>query len=184
MSIPTRRSFDLDGTPSDTLDDLSEQHQPRPGPPRPAESGSREGIRQFVGNGVGRLASIWRSGGHQARNWRPNVWREFRPTTSPNGAQDRPYPGIPELLDALRACESPARWWSTVRRGGNRALCRRYFGDTNPVAIWESQGWRASPPRYRPPALAELGAGTAGRVLGDSDVDIQTARNSGLTASR
>jgi phosphoglycolate phosphatase len=66
--------------------------------------------------------------------------------------------------------------------GAVKGLCRRYFGDTIPVAIGESQGVARKPaPDTVLRALAELGAGTAGAVyVGDSDVDIQTARNSGL----
>lgn len=63
-------------------------------------------------------------------------------------------------------------------------LCRHFFLDTIEVAIGEheAEGIRKKPaPDTVFAALRQLGVGKEGAVyVGDSDVDIQTARNSGL----
>lgn len=63
-------------------------------------------------------------------------------------------------------------------------LCRHFFPDTIKVAIGEheSAGIRKKPaPDTVFAALKALGVGQDGAVyVGDSDVDIETARNSGL----
>jgi phosphoglycolate phosphatase len=63
-------------------------------------------------------------------------------------------------------------------------LCRHFFPDTIEVAIGEheAEGIRKKPaPDTVFAALRELGVDKSGAVyVGDSDVDVQTAANSGL----
>ena len=63
-----------------------------------------------------------------------------------------------------------------------RELCRHFFGDYVEVAIGEREGIRKKPaPDTVVEALRELGVGREGAVyIGDSDVDVQTAANSGM----
>lgn len=182
MSIPYQTViFDLDGTLLDTLDDLADSTNHALALHGLPER-SREEIRQFVGNGVGRLLHLAVPAG-TSPELEAQCLAEFRAHYLTNMEhKTAPYPGILELLDALRACGIPCAVVSNKFDGAVKGLCRRYFGDTIPVAIGESQGVARKPaPDTVLQALAELGAGTAGAVyVGDSDVDIQTARNSGL----
>lgn len=182
MSIPYQTViFDLDGTLLDTLDDLADSTNHALALHGLPER-SREEIRQFVGNGVGRLLHLAVPAG-TSPELEAQCLAEFRAHYLTNMEhKTAPYPGIPELLDALRACGIPCAVVSNKFDGAVKGLCQRYFGDTIPVAIGESQGVARKPaPDTVLRALAELGAGTAGAVyVGDSDVDIQTARNSGL----
>ena len=182
MSIPYQTViFDLDGTLLDTLDDLADSTNHALALHGLPER-SREEIRQFVGNGVGRLLHLAVPAG-TSPELEAQCLAEFRAHYLTNMEhKTAPYPGIPELLDALRACGIPCAVVSNKFDGAVKGLCRRYFGDTIPVAIGESQGVARKPaPDTVLRALAELGARTAGAVyVGDSDVDIQTARNSGL----
>ena len=65
-----------------------------------------------------------------------------------------------------------------------QALCSHFFPDTIEVAIGEheAEGIRKKPaPDTVVASLKALGVGKEGAVyVGDSEVDIQTARNSGL----
>ena len=63
-----------------------------------------------------------------------------------------------------------------------RELCRHFFGDIVPVAIGEREDIRKKPaPDTVVEALRQLGVSRDGAVyVGDSDVDILTARNSGM----
>ena len=60
-----------------------------------------------------------------------------------------------------------------------KQLCEKYFGNLVEVAIGERAGVRKKPaPDTVYEALKELGVTAEGAVyIGDSDVDIQTARN-------
>ena len=93
-----------------------------------------------------------------------------------------PYPGVLELLDRLRAAGIRTAVVSNKFDGAVKGLCQAYFGDRVEVAIGESQGVARKPaPDTVFRALAELGSQAEGAVyIGDSDVDIQTAQNSGL----
>ena len=64
-----------------------------------------------------------------------------------------------------------------------KGLCADYFGDRVPVAIGESEGVRKKPaPDTVFRALEELGVPADRAVyVGDSDVDIETARNGGMS---
>ena len=63
-----------------------------------------------------------------------------------------------------------------------KKLCAKYFGDLVEVAIGERAGVRKKPaPDTVYEALKELGVTLDSAVyIGDSDVDIQTARNCGM----
>ena len=173
--------FDLDGTLLNTLDDLADStnyalalHQ------LPART--LEEVRHFVGNGVGLLI-------HRAvpegtpPELEARCLADFRAHYLLNMEnKTAPYPGVLELLDALQAAGIRTAVVSNKFDGAVKGLCQTYFGDRIPVAIGESDGVARKPaPDTVFRALAELGAGPERAVyVGDSDVDIQTARNAGL----
>ncbi len=182
MSTPYQAViFDLDGTLLDTLDDLADSVNYALSLHGLPER-SREETRSFVGNGVGRLLHLAVPAGTapelEARCL--SVFRAHYLNNMEN--KTAPYPGVLKLLDALTARRIPFAVVSNKFDGAVKGLCTDYFGGRVPVAIGESQGVARKPaPDTVFRALEELGAETAGAVyVGDSDVDIQTARNAGL----
>ena len=172
---------DLDGTLLDTLQDLADStnyalclhHLP----PRTVEE-----VRQFVGNGVGLLIHRAVPEG-TAEELEGQVLRDFRAHYLLNMEnRTAPYPGVPDLLDALRAAGVHTAVVSNKFDGAVKGLCQNYFGQRVEAAIGESQGVARKPaPDTVFRALTELGQAPEGAVyVGDSDVDILTAKNAGL----
>ena len=175
--------FDLDGTLLDTLGDLtaSVKYAMRThGMPEH----SVDEVCRFVGNGVRRLMERAVPGGaaHPAfeaafATFRRHYMEHSLDTT-------RPYEGIPEMLQELKRRGRHTAVVSNKFDAATKELCRHFFPDTIDVAVGEheAEGIRKKPaPDTVLQALSQLGVGQEGAVyVGDSDVDIQTARNSGL----
>ena len=175
--------FDLDGTLLDTLGDLaaSVNYAMRTnGMPEH----SVDEVCRFVGNGVRRLMERAVPGGaaHPAfeaafATFRRHYMEHSLDTT-------RPYKGIPEMLQELKRRGRHTAVVSNKFDAATKELCRHFFPDTIDVAVGEheAEGIRKKPaPDTVLQALSQLGVGQEGAVyVGDSDVDIQTARNSGL----
>ena len=175
--------FDLDGTLLDTLGDLaaSVNYAMRThGMPEH----SVDEVCRFVGNGVRRLMERAVPGGaaHPAfeaafATFRRHYMEHSLDTT-------RPYEGIPEMLQELKRRGKHTAVVSNKFDAATKELCRHFFPDTIDVAVGEheAEGIRKKPaPDTVMQALSQLGVGQEGAVyVGDSDVDIQTARNSGL----
>ena len=98
--------------------------------------------------------------------------------------QDRtkPYRGIMELLEELRRRGKRVAVVSNKFCAATEELCRHYFGELVEVAIGEREGIRRKPaPDTVEEALRQLDMTAATAVyIGDSEVDIATAANSGL----
>ena len=173
--------FDLDGTLLDTLEDLYlatnsalESHSmPRR---------SRDEVRMFVGNGVEMLIRRAVPSGTDEETTLA-VLADFK-TTYAAICEDhtRPYDGILDMLRALREKGIRVAVVSNKFDAATKQLCQKYFGDLVEVAIGERAGVRKKPaPDTVYEALKELGMTATGAVyIGDSDVDIQTARNCGM----
>ena len=175
--------FDLDGTLLDTLADLAasvnyalRQH----GMPEH----SIDDVRRFVGNGIRLLME--RAVPDGAANPQFDVaFETFRQHYLAHSLDTtRPYDGIPETLEALKQCGCQLAVVSNKFMTATQELCRHFFPDTIAVAIGEheAEGIRKKPaPDTVLAALQQLGVTKEDAVyVGDSDVDIQTARNSGL----
>ena len=172
--------FDLDGTLLDTLQDLANsvnyalrQH----GMPEH----SIDDIRRFVGNGVRLLME--RAVPDGARNPQfEAAFATFRQYYMQHSLDTtRPYDGIPELIHELknRGCQMAVV--SNKMMAATQELVHHFFPDI-PVAIGEHEaaGIRKKPaPDTVFEALRQLEFGNA-VYIGDSEVDIETARNSGL----
>ncbi|MBR1449740.1 MAG: HAD-IIIA family hydrolase [Prevotella sp.] len=175
--------FDLDGTLLDTLDDLmaAVNYALRQyGMP----VHSRDEIRRFVGNGV-RLLMVRAIPDGDRNPQFEQVFRTFREYYMEHSLDTtRPYDGIPELLAELKARGCRMAVVSNKFYAATQELCRHFFPDTIEVAIGEheSEGIRKKPaPDTVYEALRQLGVERANAVyVGDSDVDLQTARNAGL----
>lgn len=173
--------FDLDGTLLDTLRDLADSTNYALSVHRmPART--LEEVRTFVGNGVGRLIHLAVPEG-TPEDEEARCLADFRAHYLLNMEnRTAPYPGVLELLEHLQAAGIRTAVVSNKFDGAVKGLCQNYFGSRIPVAIGESQGVARKPaPDTVFRALAELGAGADRAVyVGDSDVDIATARNAGL----
>lgn len=175
--------FDLDGTLLDTLDDLAaavnyalRQH----GMPEH----TREDVRRFVGNGV-RLLMIRAIPDGEDNPLFEATFQTFRKYYMEHSLDTtRPYDGIPELLGELRARGKRVAVVSNKFYAATSELCHHFFPDTVEVAIGEheAEGIRKKPaPDTVKEAFRQLGVDSRNAVyVGDSDVDLQTARNAGL----
>lgn len=174
--------FDLDGTLLDTLADLHASVNYALSthgllPRTPAE------VRSFLGNGVERLIAQSVPQGTPAelvgrvlQTFRPHYFAHSMDTT-------RPYDGI---LEAIRALRDKGRRMAIVSNKPDPAvqdLHRRFFADAGvDIAVGESPDVRRKPdPAGVFAAIARLGAEPAEAVyVGDSEVDLETARRAGL----
>lgn len=165
--------FDLDGTLLDTLDDLMDAVNyalQQFGYP----SRSREEVRCFVGNGAARLIQL---SVPQGAPWEPvyACFQEYYPSHC--CLKTAPYPGI---LDALNELEKryPVAIVSNKPDTATKTLCADFFPGV--FALGQS----AACPRKPAPdmvfqAMQAIGV-TDCIYVGDSEVDVQTARNAGV----
>lgn len=93
-----------------------------------------------------------------------------------------PYPGMLDVLDTLRAKGYKLAIVSNKIQEGITPLNNEYFGDRLPVAIGERPGLQRKPaPDMVLQALKELNSSQDESIyIGDSEVDVATAKNSGL----
>jgi phosphoglycolate phosphatase len=175
--------FDLDGTLLDTLGDLaaSTNYALRThGMPEH----SLDDVRRFVGNGVRVLMERAVPQGAENPQFEA-AFQTFREHYMQHSLDTtKPYDGILETLEALKAEGCRLAVVSNKMMAATQELCRHFFHDTIEVAIGEheAQGIRKKPaPDTVNEAFRQLGVGKERAVyVGDSDVDILTARNSGL----
>ena len=175
--------FDLDGTLLDTLGDLAASVNfalRTHGMPEH----SIDDVRRFVGNGVRKLMERAIPGGEKNPDFEATfaTFRQYYMEHSLDTT--RPYEGIPEMLSELKKRGSRLAVVSNKMMAATQELIRHFFPDTIEVAIGEheAEGICKKPaPDTVQAALRQLGVGKEGAVyVGDSDVDIMTARNSGL----
>ena len=145
---------------------------------------SLDDVRRFVGNGVRKLMERAVPDGADNPLF-DEAFATFRQHYMAHSLDTtRPYEGIPEALEALKASGCHLAVVSNKMMAATQALCSHFFPDTIEVAIGEheAEGIRKKPaPDTVVAALKALGVGKEGAVyVGDSEVDIQTARNSGL----
>ena len=175
--------FDLDGTLLDTLGDLAaavNYAMRTHGMPEH----SIDDVRRFVGNGVRKLMERAIPDG-EANPQFEATFATFRQYYMQHSLDTtRPYEGIPETLAALKAKGCRLAVVSNKMMAATQELCRHFFPDTIEVAIGENEvaGIRKKPaPDTVITSLRQLGVEKQNAVyVGDSDVDIETARNSGL----
>ena len=93
-----------------------------------------------------------------------------------------PYPGMLDVLDTLRAKGYKLAIVSNKIQEGITPLNKEYFGDRLLVAIGERPELQRKPaPDMVLQALNELGSTQDESIyIGDSEVDVATAKNSGL----
>ena len=175
--------FDLDGTLLDTLTDLAASTNYALRTHGMPEHTIDE-VRRFVGNGVRKLMELAVPDGADNPLF-DEAFATFRQYYMEHSLDTtRPYEGIPDMLAALKAKGCHLAVVSNKMMAATQELCRHFFPETIEVAIGENEaeGIRKKPaPDTVFAALRQLGVGQEGAVyVGDSDVDIETARNSGL----
>ncbi len=182
--------FDLDGTLLDTLDDLANAVNHAL-----ANAGfplrSRDEVRAFVGNGVELLIRRALPAGTDEATVCAVLTDFKRRYAAECAACTAPYAGVLSMLTALEARGVRIAVVSNKFDAAVKALCAQYFGDLVEVAVGEREaaGIRKKPaPDTVFEALAAFGvrqediASGRARVtyIGDSEVDIETARNAGI----
>ena len=173
--------FDLDGTLLNTLEDLADSTNYALRQYGFAER-TLEEIRAFVGNGVRKL--IERALPEGAENPLFNsVFSCFKSYYVDHCMEKTGlYAGIPEMLHELKSGGYHLAIVSNKLQSGVDELYEHYFSDTVEVAVGERPELNRKPaPDMVLLALETLGVSTDEAVyVGDSDVDVATARNSGL----
>lgn len=173
--------FDLDGTLLSTLTDLanSTNHALR-------EHGMPERtideVRQFVGNGVKKLMERAVPDGLDNPLFEA-TYQSFKTHYMQHSLDNTcPYDGIIPMLAELHRRGKNIAIVSNKFYAATQELCRHFFGDYITVAIGERENIRKKPaPDTVIEALKQLGVDGHNAVyVGDSDVDIATAKNSGL----
>lgn len=173
--------FDLDGTLLNTLDDLAASCNYALRTNGMAERTLNE-VRKFVGNGVRKLMERAVPGGLENERF-DKTYADFRAHYLIHSLDTtKPYDGIPDLLASLKARGAKLAVVSNKFYVATQELCHHFFGDTISVAIGERESIRKKPaPDTVMEALKQLDADAETAVyIGDSDVDIMTARNCGL----
>lgn len=177
--------FDLDGTLLNTLEDLADAMNSvlisRGWPTHPVDD-----YRRFVGNGVAMLARRAMPKNERSEDRVAEVVSRMREVYATGWAnKTRPYPGIGQLLEALRDRETPMAVLSNKPHDATLAMVGHFFpADSFRLVL----GARPNKPRKPDPAAALEAAehlGVAAQsvlFLGDSDVDMQTAKAADMTA--
>ena len=159
--------FDLDGTLLNTLDDLRDS--------------TNYALRRF-GNGVARLIHLAEPEGTDEKT-EADCLAVFKAHYKDNMTnKTAPYPGIMELLKKLRALGVKIAVVSNKFEPAVVGLCEDYFGRLVDAAVGQTEDRQKKPaPDGVLYAMKLLGANPAETVYsGDSEVDVVTARNSGL----
>jgi len=174
--------WDLDGTLLNTLDDLAASTnaalEQNGLPLRTTDE-----VRSFVGNGVGKL--IERAVPQQGAE-HPLFSQVLDAFVAHYGAHSRdntrPYDGIMETLDALAAQGVKLAIVSNKIDFAVKALSRDYFGERMMSAVGDDPCRRKKPaPDSVLEAMRQMDVSTEETVyVGDSDVDVITARNAGI----
>lgn len=175
--------FDLDGTLLDTLQDLTDATNYALRQYAFPEH-SLEGVRSFVGNGVRKLIERAVPAGVSAERVE-EVFATFMAYYSEH-CLDRtvPYRGIPEALESLRAAGFRMAVVSNKADAVVKHLCEQFFPGVIEVAEGENEaagiGKKPAPDMVNL-AVKELGVALDSCIyVGDSDVDVLTARNAGM----
>ena len=173
--------FDLDGTLLSSLADLAASCnyalRTNGMPERTLDE-----VRRFVGNGVKKLMERATPDGLQnplfdktLADFRQHYMKHNLDTTCP-------YEGVMPMLEDLQRRGKKVAVVSNKFYAATQELCHHFFGDLVTVAIGEREDIRKKPaPDTVIEALRQLNATAEESVyIGDSDVDIDTARNAGM----
>ena len=174
--------FDLDGTLLDTLDDLTDATNAalvKCG----LKSRTRDEVRSFVGNGIVKLME--RAVGEEGKAYHAEALAGFKSYYAAHCAdKTAPYEGGLSLLKTLQAQGIKTAVVSNKVDFAVKSLAKTYFDGLLLSAVGEDEaaGIRKKPaPDSLLAVMKELSATAETTVyVGDSEVDIQTAKNAGV----
>lgn len=174
--------FDLDGTILDTIEDLAAAGNwvcRQNGWPEH----SAEGFKSMVGHGIPNLVSQFIPDNRRSPLLIATALSQF---TGYYGAHNMektaPYPGIPAMLERLRAQGVRMAVYSNKADEFSREIVEHYFPGVFRLVRGKVSGVPVKPdPAGVRRVLAELGADFAGTLfVGDSSVDVRTGHNAGM----
>lgn len=173
--------FDMDGTILETLEDMRNSvnaTMDHVGYPRR----TTDEVRRFVGNGAAKLIERCVPGGAEDPKYEEALafYRDYY--DAHDQIKTGPYPGVTDLLRRLRRDGVQIAVVSNKPDEAVRELADHYFPRTFTVAIGHRNGYSVKPaPDSVYEAMMLMGVGREQTVyIGDSEVDIATARNAGL----
>jgi len=171
--------FDLDGTLLDTLEDITDAVNHAMQNAGYSVHSVAE-VRSFVGNGIKKLIERSLPQGADTPGF-DSIFNEFKQFYTANcHIKTHPYPGIMELLERLHSDGYKLAITSNKNQAAVTELNNIYFAKYISVAIGENRHMPKKPaPDSVLSALGQLGGCPVDRALyvGDSDVDIKTAKN-------
>lgn len=173
--------FDLDGTLLYTLGDLTASTNYAMRAFNMPEHTTEE-VRMMVGNGIKKLIERAVPEGN-ANKYYEEVYNTFiEHYLKHNADTTKPYEGITDMLATLKQHGKKIAVVSNKYCKATEELCHRFFSEYIRVAIGESDKIKKKPaPDTVNEALKILEAERNNAVyVGDSEVDIQTAVNSGM----
>lgn len=173
--------FDMDGTILNTLEDLKNatNYSLRQfGMPER----SLEEVRMFVGNGIRKLVERAVPSGTSEEKIAQvfNVFLEYYEIHSVDNTS--PYPGILELVEKLKKSGIKTAVSTNKADVPAQELGREYFNGIFDLIVGQQDGLKVKPaPDSVNKILSILDIQKKDAIyIGDSDVDVQTAKNSGL----
>ena len=172
--------FDLDGTLLNTLEDLAfSTNDALTAHGLPART--IDEVRRFVGNGIRLLIERAVPAGTDGATV-DAVFADFKRSYAIHEADTTlPYPGIPELLDALHEQGIHCALVSNKADFAVQGLVEHYFPRQIDIALGEREGIAKKPaPDMVEFVLGKLGIPVDDMVyVGDSEVDFATAQSCG-----
>ena len=175
--------FDLDGTLLDTLEDLADAtnwvctRHGWPNHPVPA-------FKEYVGNGAEKLLErVLPADVEQTDELKRQLYNEFTGRyTAHSGDKTTVYAGMPELISKVKAAGVTVAVLTNKPHEAAKPVVERYY----PGLFDHVQGALPDMPTKPDPTLLlrlmeQIGADPACTLfVGDSNVDIRTAKNGGL----
>ncbi|MCR4778753.1 MAG: HAD family hydrolase [Lachnospiraceae bacterium] len=173
--------FDMDGTVLDTLQDLTDAINYVMGRFNLSARSINE-CRQFVGNGIKVALNLASNEKYpdETLDEMVSIFKEYYDVHCLD--KTKPYEGIPELIAGLNAEGYKVGIVSNKIDSAVKELNSKFFAENVSVAIGERPGVRRKPaPDTVLEAMKELGSIKEETIyVGDSEVDIETAKNTGI----
>lgn len=175
--------FDLDGTLLNTLDDLAYAgNYALKAMGYPVHKASE--YKYFVGNGIPKLIKriVPEDCSEENAEKVHSLFSEYY--SSHCTCKTKPYDGISEMLAALKKKGIGTAVASNKDHAFSVKLVKEFFGDNIDIVCGRKDGFPKKPDPYSVNLILEHFCADKEKVLyvGDSNVDMETAKNAGLTS--
>ena len=171
--------FDMDGTILNTLDDLTESVNYALSqfgfPIR-----TKDEVRRFVGDGIQMLfeRALPENTDNKITKNCIQVFKKHYSSNMYN--KTAPYEGIIEVLQELKATGISTGVVSNKFDSAVKNLCKKYFGNLIDTAVGQSDEIPPKPSNKGVIKVLNILNSESAIFVGDSDVDVKTAKNSNL----